>query len=150
MCPQSQNLCATNIPFTPRGGAYSVQLQYLHFIPNSVRNQDDKKKSAVSTNRTHIYIYMCVCDGKVPLRKPNKFGAYTYIIIYIYTHTSVCVIVCMCAYACACDLPQRGCVDTKNVDVKRVAVPLHNYTSKCCFAAGYSWICQCFPFICHA
>ena len=70
--------------------------------------------------------------------------------IYIYTFVCVCVCVCVCFDACACDLPQRGCVDTKNVDVKRVAVPLHNYTSKCCFAAGYSWICQCFPFICHA
>ena len=95
------------------------------------------------------YIYICSIDIYIYICSIYIYAVYIYIYICsIYIYIRVCM--CVCFDACACDLPQRGCVDTKNVDVKRVAVPLHNYTSKCCFAAGYSWICQCCPFICHA
>ena len=71
------------------------------FYPQQCKeSRRQEEVSCIHQQDTYIYIYMCVCDGKVPLRKPNKFGAYTYIIIYIYTHTSVCV--CDCVYVCIC------------------------------------------------
>ena len=70
------------------------------FYPQQCKeSRRQEEVSCIHQQDTYIYIYTCVCDGKVPLRKPNKFGAYTYIIIYIYTYICVCVIVCMCAYA---------------------------------------------------